>query len=434
MAQSIHSSFVGLSEAGFKTYADTLLTNSRTGAKRKEAISYLQSINSSDKVSLDADKTVLQEKRRLHRKRQEKIELLLAEQDFDFTKTPDIFSLATISDANMLTALTVNNSTVYVKDKVFVGDVAISGDNIKLDGEGQAGSARSETLANTAQITGTLILSGDSIVVKNIDFTSTAEKAITVIGAKNITLDGCKFKAGSGIADSKWFYGEGILSGDLTIKNCIVEGFTSSYLMDASTTSATPTVQLQQVRIKQSLFKNNLGSMAVRGMQDNPNKLGSFTNNKVITTALHASFWDAIEFNNTKKVIITGNEFEFPTGTELEAGKKGVSQVWSRSNKPWYITYEDNSVKNIKFGIKIPTTNTFYAPNTDHDSYKIDVGSSHTNVTYAASFLYKKNDGSQASALKYHPGVGNEYTPVNITAVPSLGVTVVNPNGLTIVQ
>ena len=101
-------------------------------------------------------------------------------------------------------------------------------------------------------------------------------------------------------------------------------------------------------------------------------------------------------------------------------------QTWSKSAKPWHLVYKDNKVSNIKFALKIVATNGFYAPNIDHDGFDVDFTAVHTNVTYAMSLLYKKNDGTQQSALKYHPNVGNEYTPANIGVVPTI-TTLVRP-------
>ena len=65
------------------------------------------------------------------------------------------------------------------------------------------------------------------------------------------------------------------------------------------------------------------------------------------------------------------------------------------------------------------------------EDYLINLDGVHTNVTYAMSLLYKKNDGTQASALKYHPNVGNEFSPVNVGVVPT--ITPINPHNYTLV-
>ena len=424
------TTFDEMTDSEFVDYSKGLLVKSRAGSKRREAVAYLQSVNSSDKVKIDALRSELLVKQRKHRRRQKQIETLLADHDFDFVKSTELFVQAQISDADMLTKLTENDRTVFIGAKSYTGDIAISGNNVKLDGEG-TGVAKDGTLVPGATIVGNIILSGENITLKGIDFTSAGEFAITVNGAKNITLEDCKFQSGAG-SDTKFYYGDGCLGGDVKIKNCIVQGFTSWMLADLSTSSATPTVKLGTVEIDGNYFKNNMGCFAVRGMQDDPNTIVSYTNNKWSTDTLHASFWDAAESNNAKKTVFTGNELIFPIGTEAEAGKKGVLQTWSRSAKPWHLVYKDNTVSNIKFALKIPCTNTFYAPNIDHDDFEINLDGVHTNVTYALSLLYKKNNGSQSSALKYHPNVGNEYTPTNFGVVPN--IIPLNPHSYALVQ
>jgi len=55
MAQSVHSSFAGLSHAAFTTHADTMVANSKTAQKKREAIAYLWTVCSTDKKTLAAD-------------------------------------------------------------------------------------------------------------------------------------------------------------------------------------------------------------------------------------------------------------------------------------------------------------------------------------------------------------------------------------------
>ena len=430
---TIYKSFQALSEAEFATYAAQIIGYSRSATKRKEAVAYLQSINSADKVLIDAERSSVVQKTLHHRQKQKQIETLLDTHDFDFEKTPDIFSNSVLSDADMVTKLTQNNESLYIAGKAFVGDLAISGDKIRLDGENTIGTAKDETLTFGASVNGSLILSGEDVYIRGIDFSTSNDKAVITNGAKNVTFVNCKFKSVGGAGDTWWFFGDGMLDkSSVTVQNCIIEGFTSVHLADYSTTSAIPTTRLDLVKIEDCLFKNNAGSMASRGKQDDPNLLGIFRRNKVITDTMHASWWDATEFNNTKKVIITDNEFIFPIGTEaLPNQKRGVAQVWSKSPKPWILQYKNNVVSNIKFGLKIPLTDNFYAPNTDSDDFFIDFSSLYTNVTYVFSLLYKKNDGTQVSALKYHPNVGNEYSPVNIAVVPT--ITAVNPSGYSLV-
>ena len=428
----MQSTFLEMSDSDFETYADDIVQKRRDAASRQQAVSYLQSVVSADKTAVDQSVAALRGKRRTLRKRQQKIDGLISDHAFDFSKQPDLFLQQSLrSDAELVNDLAVNNQTLFVKGKTLNGNFIVQSDNIKIDGEA-TGNAKDGTLVCDAVVTGTLILQGDTVHIKGVKFISTGDKAITIQGSKNIVIEDCIFVSGAG-SDTKWFYGAGIADeANITINNCVVENFTSWYLADFSTSSATPTVQIKELRVTNCHFKNNKGCMACRGMQTNPNKLCVYQNNKFESAELSANFWDFAEANNTKRVVFKDNEIIAPVGTENEAGKKGIFQVWSRSSKPWVLIYEGNKAQNIKFGLKIPCTNTFYAPNTDDDDFKIDLSGVHTNVTYAASFLYKKNDGTQASALKYHPGVGNDYTPTNIDAVPS--IPVINPNGLAIVE
>jgi hypothetical protein len=73
------------------------------------------------------------------------------------------------------------------------------------------------------------------------------------------------------------------------------------------------------------------------------------------------------------------------------------------------------------------------SPNTfDDENNSISLDGEVVDVAYAASFVYKKNDGSTASADKWQQG---SYTPVNIGTYPTYtGVSVVNPSGYAIVQ
>ena len=75
-----------MTDSEFVDYSKGLLVKSRAGSKRREAVAYLQSVNSSDKVKIDALRSELFVKQRKHRKRQKQIETLLADHDFDFVK------------------------------------------------------------------------------------------------------------------------------------------------------------------------------------------------------------------------------------------------------------------------------------------------------------------------------------------------------------
>lgn len=432
MSQTVHSSFKELTHVEFQAHANAMVANSKTAQKKREAVSYLWAICSADKATLDADRTELNLKRLDQKKRQDKIEELLVALEFDYSKSPELFSAQTLSDADMITALTQSSKTVFVGGKTYNGDLTISGDHVTLDGEGADGSAKSETLANTATFTGDLIITGNNIVIKNIDFTSSTNEAVRVNGASNITLDSCTFQPGSNLTDTKWWFGAGLQSGDLTIKNCFVQNFDSWMLMDASTTSAAATVRLDQVHIKNNYFKNNAGSIAIRGPVSDPNKHVQVTGNKFETTTFHNLFWDFCEVSGaTKRVTVQDNVCIGEVGTHTSPGKKGGFQIWSKSARPWTLYFKGNSGQNMKVFLKIAHNSTFYSPNTfDDDKHHIEFDGTLTDVAHCFSPVYKKEDGSTASADKWQEG---DYVPINSSTYVSVP-SVINPHGYSIVS
>jgi len=433
--QTIHKSFQDLSEGDFNTYVNALLDGHPGSDQRKHALSYLQHINSADKTTLTADKAALTTKRGDHQKKQTIIDNLIESHSFDFSRQTSLFTAQTVTDADISTLLTQDNAEVYIKGRTMLVDIIISGDNVLLDGQGNEGSARTEKLTNTTSVTGQIKISGDNAVIRGIDFTSTSEYALIFTGAcQNITLEDCQFVAGAGIADSKWFYGAGnYFQGNVTVTNCRVQDFNSWMLADFHTGSATPVIPLKKVRINKCFFKNNAGSIAARGMISDPIKLFEAKDNKFETTNFYTSFWDFLECNNVLKVVATGNEMIGAVGTHTAAGKKGGFQFWSRSPRPWTLKFANNSMKNLKVGLKIATNNTFMSPNTfDEDDHNISLDGTVTDVAYAFSGVYKKNDGSTTSVNKWQEG---DYTPVNASTYPSyVGTSVVNPNNYAIVQ
>lgn len=426
MPLTIHDSFVELTKEEFDTYSSDLVNAYPHGAKRKEAIAYLQATMSKDKSLLDTEKSTLRTKRRVRNQKQSALDTLIESLQFDFKRTTDLFVQQSPTTNDLLALMTQDNQEVYLKGKTIVGDLVVSGDNVLIDGLGNSKSARNEELVNTATVTGDIIVSGSDVVIRGIDFTSTTDQALRFTGTpENIVVENCKFAAGSGITDSQFWYGDAF-QGNLTLKNCRIEGFTGVLLMDAHTSSATPTLPLKRVRIKQNYFKDNYGSIACRGMQSDPTKLVSYMNNKFEAPIQHASFWDFIEANNTIKIICTGNE---ATG-QVASGKRGFLQTWSKSAVPWTLEYKDNVLKNLKVGGKVAHNTSYYAPDDENEDFLIDISSVHTDVAFAFSFIYKKNDGTTPSAQKWLGG--GDYTPENIAVYPTVP-TVINPSAYNVV-
>ena len=110
---------------------------------------------------------------------------------------------------------------------------------------------------------------------------------------------------------------------------------------------------------------------------------------------------------------------------------KGAVQTWSKNPKPWKVKYEKNKLSYLKVGLKIAHNVGFYSPDTaNEDDTLIDLGDTHTNVTYAYSPVYKKTDMSNTAAEKWILG---NYEPENVR-IYSVAPVPVNPNNLAIVS
>jgi hypothetical protein len=430
MTQEVHTTFSALSHAQFNAHANAMISNSKTAATKRQAIAYLSHIVSADKKTLDTDRKALQTKRYAQQRRENKVADLHSELEFDFSKTPTLFTAQQQSDADMLSALAVNHAHVFIGGKTYAGDITVSGNDVTLNGEGH-GFAIGETLVNSAQITGTLHIAGSNCVIKNVDFTSTGNKAVTVAGSTNLVIDSCKFTCFQNINDSKWFYGAGLGAGTLTIKNCIVTGFNSWYLADASTGSSAATVKLDEVNLIDNYFKNNHGSIAIRGPTATPNGKVHVLRNKFETDTFHSQFWDFVEVSGgVREVWCTDNEFIGVAGTHTEVGKKGAVQVWSQSAVPWTLYFKNNKCSNVKVVLKIAHNSSFYSPNTHDPSQHIEFDATLADVAYCFSPVYKKGDGSTADDDKWQEG---DYVPINAAQYPSVPA-IINPHNYAVVQ
>jgi len=429
--ETVHKTFQELTHTQFQAHADNLVAHSKTASKKREAVSYLWSVCSTDKKQLDQDRTDLKAKRHAQKKRQKAVETHLLGMEFDFARSPELFQNQTLTDAQLVSALTQNNETVFMKGKAFSGSITISGDNVTLDGEG-SGLAKDGTLANSASVAGDLIITGANVTVKNVDFTSSTNQAVRVNGASNVKLVGCKFAPGGNLTDTKWFYGAGIQSGDITIENCRVEEFDSWYLMDASTASAAATVRLDKVSLINNYFRENAGSIAIRGPVADPNRDVRVIGNRFETTTFHGSFWDFCEVSGGfLRARIENNICIGQVGTNTAVGKKGGFQVWSRSPRPSTLYFKGNQGQNLKVFLKIAHNTVYYTPNSyDTENNLIDVSATLSNCAYAFSPVYKKNDGTTLQDDKWQEG---DYTPANLATYPNVP-SIVNPNGYATVQ
>jgi len=153
MADPVYESFQNLTSSEFAAYADNLVKKQRTSEKRKQLLTYLQTVNSLDNTTIEAERTSFTTKIRQNRLKDSKIKSLLSDHSFDFAKNTELFSAETLSGAQLTTLLTQNDAEVYINQD-YTQDIVISGDDIVLSGEGNGLSARTEALVNTTTITG----------------------------------------------------------------------------------------------------------------------------------------------------------------------------------------------------------------------------------------------------------------------------------------
>ena len=246
-------------------------------------------------------------------------------------------------------------------------------------------------------------------IFKGLHFKCAAEEAIIFAGGTNVDLRliDCTFESTNMVyADAKFLYGQFSGGGTQHIENCRIKDFGSWYLLDAATTSATPTVKLDSFVLKKCKIENCAGSMVVRGMQADPNGSVSFVDNLYAFGAggQETLFWDCFEANNTLRVICTGNTV---TGA-VHGANRGFLQAWSRSSVPWMIRYRSNTIANFGAAVRVACNATFYSPNSFNEDYLIKASPTETdNVTYATSYVYPYTDATKT------------YAPENSATFPS---------------
>ena len=146
MAHVIHDSFKEIAEADFKTYVDGLLEAHPTQSEKKQAISYLQQVLSSDKSALDVEQKALFVRRALLSKQQKATDAVQASHSFDFAKTPTLFQNQNPTDGQIATLLTSNDVDVRIGTKVLTTAIVMSGSRTSLVGTGASGLATDGTL------------------------------------------------------------------------------------------------------------------------------------------------------------------------------------------------------------------------------------------------------------------------------------------------
>ena len=403
----MHTTFSALTEEQFRTYATDLLEAYPGSTERQRLQAYMLQTIAQDRVAQDAERAALIVKGQRRRLHQAVLEDLSVKHAFDFQRSSSLFTEQTKTDQQILDLLKVDDAEVYIRDRNISGTIELSGDNVKFAGLGSTGTAIGGDLAHTCIVTGRIIISGSDVTLEGIHFKFAAEweddadeyPMVGFTGSTNqkLTFKNCTFENTGSDADGRFFHGENSGGGTQVIEGCLIKAFTSWMLLDATTGSATPTVKLDAFTMDSCKIENCMGSMAVRGIQANPNGTGTFTNNVIAFGAngQHASFWDVMEFNNTMHVTCTGNTC---TGATLNANR-GFLQTWSRSAIPWVVHYKSNTIENFGAAVRIACNATFYCPNTyDSDSSLAATAAETSSITNGASFVYPYNDATQVYA------------------------------------
>ena len=411
-----HISFLDLPEEEFKEYARYLVNNDVYSEARTRALAYLQHTTSKDKAAIAQEQAALNVKRQRQLQHQAEIGVRFADNDIGFlTAHASVFQEPPVwTDAQILAKLTVDNAEVYIQDRDITGTVVLSGDNVKFRGLGGSGSAVGGDLTHTCIVTGKIQISGSDVTLEGLHFKFDASwelgaehPMISFSGGTNqtLTLKNCTFENTGSHADGRFLSGLGSGGGTQVIEGCRIKDFTSWMLLDATTNSGTPTVKIDWFTLSGCKIENCMGSLAVRGMQADPNGQVSFYNNLVAFGAngQHASFWDCFEANNTLRVICTGNTVTGAT----HGANRGFLQCWSRSGVPWTVKYKSNTITNFGAGVRIACNATFYCPNTyDVDFLIKSKTAQHVGVTYGGSFVYPYTDATQV------------YAPENLATFP----------------
>ena len=118
---------------------------------------------------------------------------------------------------------------------------------------------------------------------------------------RNCRFDGSLFTGDDAPYQGSVFWYGPNFSGSVVLDNCEIKGYTSWMLADLTTGSATPTVALSTVVVKDCLFTDCKGSFAIRGLIASPTQSVTITGNKWIysatlsATSMHPSFWNCFE-------------------------------------------------------------------------------------------------------------------------------------------
>ena len=414
MAHTYRTTLLDLADAGaVETYMKTLLDDHRDATRKREVVAYLQQIVESDKLALRQNH--LKHKRAIEFvKKHSAREELTAQTSLSHimageTRTVDqLMALLHAADGVLFgVGYTFDNASFASAGT----DFKIKGNNAQFLGESNGQSARENKLQCTCLVKATLnfdplLASGvDNVTIKGVKFMPSSEQSTVTFSGKtlNLKFENCIFD-GSNNAASRAFYGAGNhFEGTLVFQNCIFQNYKDWMLADPSTHSSTPTTQMKSVLIDQCLFKDNMGSMAFRNVQDpvaagyaDDSSTFTMTNNKFDVSGLtdvHNLFWSAVECNNFKTVRVNGN---VANCFQKLDGTRGFFQCWSRGPE-MDIQIENNQLSNYNIGYQIAMGDEQTAanasfkgcPTNNADKYFIKIANEDlTNVETPTSFVY----------------------------------------------
>ena len=429
--------------AKIQTWMQTVVDNHHDGTKKRQIMSYLAKL-------IENDENIIRNAQFKVSAAKHKMKALNAALEHPTAHVDDLLTTLTLTDAQkdaaVRTLLTTDNSDSHPGALTFTSTLVVNGDNVHLTGADNGLGARtlSGGLATTTIVEGGITLQGSNIVIKGIHFDNSSSgtavdfKCVSFTGAtENVTFINCIFEGPLLTnAETAWWYG-GVensstqyLSGNVTIKNCIIKNWFWWMLMDANTGSATPTLALKNVLFTENYIVGDtasiypgVGSIAFRGKQSDPGALAIISKNTFDynTTAL---FWNGVEVNNFQRVYVRDNDLFDRSGVTAGNLVKGFFQSWSKAGV-FTFQAERNRCQGVNVCHALALGNvgaaTFYG--CSPESYIIvtaaDLASNKANTTTgnAISLIYPFN------------GAGNPTQAVISGAVP----TITNTSGKSVV-
>ena len=126
-----YTSFEDLSQTEFETHADALLSKQRTSARRKQVLTYLQSVNNTDMSAIDEARTALGVRRRQNRLKEAKLKKYTSQHAFDFSKHQELLTSESLTTAQIDTLLATDDSELFLNES-YTHYLSVSGDDVVI--------------------------------------------------------------------------------------------------------------------------------------------------------------------------------------------------------------------------------------------------------------------------------------------------------------